>query len=172
MTRALAVLRRMDGLTRVAAAGLLVIVVLVVVGRWLPFGSATRAGFGAPLAGPGGGWNALGTDQLGRAMVPRLLAGTEVTVAVAAPTAIAAAAIAALIAAFVAYRGGWLDGAGGAGLSAGPPLSVRDRAVRHRAPCAPLGRRAANRVPPGRGTGRQPRTRPADHAHAGQCRVR
>lgn len=101
--------RRMDLMTGFAVAVLAVIVLVAVVASWLPYGNAAQLGFGGRLASPSSGWGVLGTDQLGRSMIPRLLVGTQVTLAIAVPSAVGAAAIASLVAALAAYLGGWFD---------------------------------------------------------------
>jgi peptide/nickel transport system permease protein len=100
---------RMDLSTKCAVAALCTVAVIAVAQSWLPYGRATEVGFGGRLASPSSGWELLGTDQLGRAMLPQVLAGMGVTLEIAVPSAIAAAAVAALIACLAATVGGPLD---------------------------------------------------------------
>src|SRR5882762_1868308 len=99
---------RMDLFTKCAVLALCTVAVIAVAQSWLPYGRANEVGFGGRLVSPSSGWELLGTDQLGRAMLPRVLAGTAVTLGIAVPSAIVAAAVAALIACFAATIGGWL----------------------------------------------------------------
>jgi peptide/nickel transport system permease protein len=102
---------RPDLLSGFALATLAALVVVSVAGSWLPYGHAGDLGHARPLLAPApsGGWDLLGTDHLGRAMIPRLLAGVRVTFLVAVPPAVLAAAVASFLAALAAYVGGWLD---------------------------------------------------------------
>ena len=101
--------RAVDPLTRCAIAALAAVCAVAVIQAWLPYGGAAEIGFRGSLASPSSGWALLGTDQLGRAMIPRLLEGTAVTLGIAVPSAIVAAAIAALVACLTAAAGGWFD---------------------------------------------------------------
>ncbi|HEX3960109.1 MAG TPA: ABC transporter permease [Trebonia sp.] len=105
----LAASQRVDLLTKVALSLLGVVVVVAIIQAWLPDGTANAVGFGTRLASPSSGWALLGTDQLGRAMVPRLLQGTAVTLGIAVPPSVAAALIAALVGCLAATVRGALD---------------------------------------------------------------
>ncbi len=96
-------------MTTFALVTLAVLVVAAVVQLWLPYGGAADVAYGERLAAPSSGWGLLGTDQLGRAMVPRVLSGAAVTFAIAVPAAVVAAAVASFLAALAAYLRGWLD---------------------------------------------------------------
>jgi peptide/nickel transport system permease protein len=64
----------------------------------------------APLSvGTSGVVHVLGTDQLGRDVLSRLLAGSRVSLGIAASVVVIAGASGSLIGMFAGYRGGWLD---------------------------------------------------------------
>jgi peptide/nickel transport system permease protein len=61
------------------------------------------------LAGPSGA-HPLGTDELGRDMLSRLLHGSRVTLLVGLAAMLAAIVIGVLVGAVAGFRGGWIDG--------------------------------------------------------------
>ena len=62
------------------------------------------------LAGPSGA-HPLGTDELGRDMLSRLLHGSRVTLLVGLAAMLAAIVIGVLVGAVAGFKGGWIDGA-------------------------------------------------------------
>jgi peptide/nickel transport system permease protein len=87
---------RADGLMA-AAAGLLVLLLLVgIIGPWLPLGDPTAIGAGPRLAPPSLEFP-LGTDELGRSSLPRVIGGIYVTFVLAA--------VAVLLTAFLGVMG-------------------------------------------------------------------
>lgn len=64
----------------------------------------------ARFAGPSAR-HPLGTDELGRDVLARLLSGARVSLAVGVATALAATALGAAVGLFAAWRGGWADAA-------------------------------------------------------------
>src|ERR1700716_706121 len=62
------------------------------------------------LAGPSAA-HPLGTDELGRDMLSRLLHGSRVTLMVGLAAMLAAIVIGVLVGAIAGFKGGWIDGA-------------------------------------------------------------
>lgn len=60
---------------------------------------------------PPGGEHPLGTDDLGRDVLLRLMAGARVSLGVGVATALVAAALGTIIGLLAAWRGGWMDAA-------------------------------------------------------------
>ena len=69
---------RGDLLSRLAVVLLLTLLLLGFVGPRLPVGDPTAIAFGPRLAPPEPGW-LMGTDNLGRTMLPRVLQGIRIT---------------------------------------------------------------------------------------------
>lgn len=101
--------RAPDLLTRCALVTLGLVAILALVQPLLPLAGQNQIGFGPRLAAPTSGWRLLGTDQLGRSMIPQLLLGLRITLEIAVPTAAVASLLASLCACLAAYRGGWVD---------------------------------------------------------------
>lgn len=76
---------------------------------WLPLLPPEAGDLGARLLAPGSEGHALGTDQLGRDMLSRLLWGTRVSIAVALAATVLAAVVGSLIGMIAAYAGRWTD---------------------------------------------------------------
>src|SRR6266705_3431084 len=71
-------------------------------------GSTRGSPIGERVAGPSLS-HPLGTDELGRDVLMRLLAGGRVSLAIAIAAALAAAAIGTLVGLAAGYLGGWTD---------------------------------------------------------------
>ena len=100
---------RNDLLTGLAAIALIVLVLLGVFGRMLPLGDPTAIGVGPRLGHPT--WELpLGTDELGRSYLPRVVQGIRVTFLIASIAVMLTAALGMLIGMISAYVRGWVDG--------------------------------------------------------------
>ena len=100
-------------MNRVGVAALVVLVavaVLAILGPvfWTIAPETTDAIHG--LAGPSGG-HPLGTDELGRDVLSRLVHGSRVTLLVGVAAMCAAILIGVLVGALAGFNGGWVDGA-------------------------------------------------------------
>ncbi|WP_232665342.1 ABC transporter permease [Pseudonocardia sp. TRM90224] len=98
------------GLDRLSLAGLAVLALLVgaaLAGTLLGVGGAQDAIVGPRLAPPDGQWP-LGTDQLGRSMLPRVLAGIGTTLLLSAVAVAVTATASTLLGLVAGYRGGWV----------------------------------------------------------------
>ncbi len=100
---------RNDRLTGMAAIALLVLVLLGAFGRMLPLGDPTAIGVG-PRLGPPTWELPLGTDELGRSYLPRVVQGIRVTFLIASIAVMLTAALGTLIGMISAYVRGWVDG--------------------------------------------------------------
>ena len=98
-----------DRLTGLAGLALLVLVLMGVFGSMLPLGDPTAIGVG-PRLGPPTGELPLGTDELGRSYLPRVVQGIRVTFLIASIAVMLTAALGALIGMISAYVRGWVDG--------------------------------------------------------------
>jgi peptide/nickel transport system permease protein len=97
-----------DPLAQAGTMALAVLVGFSIVGLTTSvFGSATALG-GAALAVPGPG-HALGTDQLGRSLMPRVVAGIHVTILLSAFAVMIAATIGSLLGLLAGYLKGLID---------------------------------------------------------------
>ena len=97
---------------RLAAFGTVVLVLLLtmsLMAEHLPLGDATAIGVG-PRLGPPTWAMPLGTDELGRSYLPRVVQGIRVTLLVAAFAVLLTAIMGTLIGMISAYVGGWVDG--------------------------------------------------------------
>ena len=75
------------------------------------FNSGSATGLhGAPFAPPGGGNGLLGTDDLGRAVLARVLHGGWRLLLLASVATLLAVVLGAVAGVVAAYRGGWIDG--------------------------------------------------------------
>jgi peptide/nickel transport system permease protein len=97
---------------RPAMAGLYIVIVLtvaVIVGPWLWERSTERIDFRVAEQGPSAG-HPFGTDELGRDILARVLAGGRVSLSVGLLATAVAIAVGVLIGAVAGYAGSWLDG--------------------------------------------------------------
>ncbi len=99
--------RRADWLTRAGLIGLVVLVLASVVGTVFGIGGRPAAIVGPRLAPPSGQWP-LGTDQLGRSVLPRLFEGIGTTLLLSTVAVLVTAVLATLLGIAAGYRGGWL----------------------------------------------------------------
>ena len=102
---------RKDVLAAIGLALIALVAILAVFGRWIaPY---PEQGLGTPdvpsrnLAPSAVHW--LGTDELGRDMLSRIIMGAQPAIAVALSVVLIAAAIGVPLGAIAGYRGGWLD---------------------------------------------------------------
>ncbi len=98
---------------RLAAAGLAIltaIVVLVLVTPLLPLPDPNATAPAERLLRPGAPGHPLGTDELGRDLLSRLLWGMRVSIAVGLSATAIAALVGSLIGLVAGYAGGWADG--------------------------------------------------------------
>ena len=106
--RALVAFARRDPLAA-TGAGLLVVLVLVsAIGPLLPIGDPTQIGVGPRLSAPAAGWP-LGTDELGRSNLPRIVEAINATFLLACVAVLLTAAIGIIAGMAAGYAGGWLD---------------------------------------------------------------
>jgi peptide/nickel transport system permease protein len=99
---------RADGLMAAATVMLVVLVLLGVAGPWLPIGDPTAIGAGPRLAPPSAAFP-LGTDELGRSYLPRVVGGIYVTFVLAAVSVLLTAILGVMIGLAAAYFGGRVD---------------------------------------------------------------
>ncbi|GAB3468555.1 ABC transporter permease [Actinophytocola sediminis] len=99
--------RRADWLTRAGLGCLAVLVLVTVVGTVFGIGGRPDAIAGPRLAPPGGEW-LLGTDQLGRSVLPRLFEGIGTTLLLSTLAVLVTAVLATLLGMAAGYWGGWL----------------------------------------------------------------
>jgi peptide/nickel transport system permease protein len=100
-------------MTRLGLAALVVLAVVAILATfgpvlWSIAPEATDPAHG--LAGPSAA-HPLGTDELGRDMLSRLLHGSRVTLLVGLAAMLAAIVIGVLVGAIAGFKGGWIDGA-------------------------------------------------------------
>ena len=98
-----------DFLSRLAVVLLIGMLLLGIVGPLLPVGDPAAIGVGIRLSPPGPDW-LLGTDNLGRTLLPRVLQGIRVTFILATAPVLITALLAAVIGMLAGYLGGWFDG--------------------------------------------------------------
>ncbi|PXY25913.1 ABC transporter permease [Prauserella endophytica] len=99
--------RESDWLTRSGLVCLAVLVLVTVVGTVFGIGGDPGAMVGPRLAPPGGEY-LLGTDQLGRSMLPRLFEGIGTTLLLSTLAVLVTAVLATLLGIAAGYYGGWL----------------------------------------------------------------
>lgn len=89
--------------------GILVVYIIVALtgSLWIPY-DPTAFGTGAPL-GPATGSHLLGTDQLGRDVFSRVIAGTPIDLFLALTSTLIALVIGGLLGLLSGYLGGWFD---------------------------------------------------------------
>ncbi len=98
----------------VGALLLLVLLLLALFGPWLDLPDPTRTNLRARMVAPTLSWTGLGafplgTDQLGRDILSRIVAGSRVTLAVAAAAVLLGGIVGTLLGLASGYFGGWLD---------------------------------------------------------------
>ena len=99
---------RGDFLTRLAVVLLLILLLLGIFGPFLPVGDPTAIGVGPRLSPPGPDW-LMGTDNLGRTLLPRVLQGIGITFILASAPVLITSLLAVVIGMLAGYLGGWLD---------------------------------------------------------------
>ena len=97
-----------DGLSRAATIALVILIVLGALEPILPFGDTREIGVGPRLSGPAAGW-LLGTDALGRSMLPRILEGILFTFLLSTGAVAVAGVIGAVIGMAAGYFGRAFD---------------------------------------------------------------
>ena len=97
-----------DFLSRLAVVLLISLLLLGFVGPRLPVGDPTAIAFGPRLAPPGPDW-LMGTDNLGRTLLPRVLQGIRITFVLATTPVLFTAILAIVIGMLAGYLGGWFD---------------------------------------------------------------
>jgi peptide/nickel transport system permease protein len=98
-------MRRLDWLTRTGIGFLAVLVLASVAG--MVFGGRPDAIVGPRLRPPSGQW-LLGTDQLGRSLLPRLFEGIATTLLLSTIAVLVTAVLATLLGLVAGYWGGWV----------------------------------------------------------------
>lgn len=87
---------------------LLMVIIPALLAPWLPLPDPLHNDLASAFLPPGGRhW--LGTDQLGRDLLSRILSGTRLSLMVVLLAAVIAAAIGSLLGMIAGYLGGWLD---------------------------------------------------------------
>jgi peptide/nickel transport system permease protein len=115
MRQAWAALTRRSGWLGLFGAGLLLLLLLVAIfGPWLDLPDPTRTNLRARMAAPTLGWaglgpHPLGTDQLGRDILSRIIAGSRVTLMVAGAAVLLGGVLGTLLGLVSGYFGGWVD---------------------------------------------------------------
>lgn len=99
---------RLDALALAAALLLIFFVVLSLAGPLLPLGDPEEIGAGPHLAAPSLAF-LLGTDELGRSFLPRVVEGIRTTFFLSVIAVLLTAVTGTAIGMVAAYRGGWLD---------------------------------------------------------------
>jgi len=97
-----------DLLTLLAIVLLVGILLTGILGPLLPVGDPTEIAAGPRLSPPGSGW-LLGTDNLGRTLLPRVLQGIRITFVLATAPVVITSVIAVMIGMLAGYLGGWFD---------------------------------------------------------------
>lgn len=101
-------LSRLDGLSRVALVLLGLIVLTGAFGQFLPIGDPEEIAAGPRLAPPSLEFP-LGTDELGRPFLPRVVHGIRTTFLVSAMAVLVTALLGTMIGLLSAYSGGFVD---------------------------------------------------------------
>ncbi|EIC85291.1 ABC transporter permease [Serratia sp. M24T3] len=105
--------RRFYGDGVLGALLLLVVIVPALLAPWLPLANPLTNSLAAAFSPPGthtaSGIHWLGTDQLGRDLLSRILAGTRLSLMVVLLAALIAAVIGSALGMIAGYVGGWLD---------------------------------------------------------------
>lgn len=87
---------------------LLLVIIPALLAPWLPLPDPLKNDLAAAFSAPGGA-HLLGTDQLGRDLLSRILAGTRLSLMVVLLAAVIAAVIGSVLGMIAGYTGGWLD---------------------------------------------------------------
>lgn len=95
---------RNDPLAGMAAATLTVFVLVGAIGEILPLGDPTAIGTGPRLSAPSSGWP-LGTDELGRSLLPRLVEAIRATFLLATSAVLATAVVGTVAGMAAGYAG-------------------------------------------------------------------
>ena len=99
---------RFDALSRGALVLLIIIVLIGTFGHFLPIGDPEEIAVGPRLSPPS--WEfLLGTDELGRSFLPRVVHGIRTTFLVSAMAVLATAFIGTIVGMLSAYFGGFVD---------------------------------------------------------------
>ena len=99
---------RRDRLSGAGAILLATLVLLCLFGPWLPLGDPEEIGIGPRLSVPASGW-LLGTDELGRSVLPRIVDGLRSTFLLAGTAVVLTGLFGTLIGLVAAYAGGFVD---------------------------------------------------------------
>lgn len=94
-----------DLLSRISLAVLVVLLVATLLSRWFGLAGSTTETVGPRLAPPGSG-HLLGTDSLGRSLLPRLLEGIGTTLLLSAVAVLGTAVISTAVGIVAGYHGG------------------------------------------------------------------
>jgi peptide/nickel transport system permease protein len=97
-----------DPLATAGAAFLVMLILISALGPLLPIGDPTEIGIGPRLSAPAAGWP-LGTDELGRSNLPRLVEGINATFLLASTAVLLTAVIGILAGMAAGYVGGLVD---------------------------------------------------------------
>lgn len=87
---------------------LLLVIIPALLAPWLPLPDPLKNDLVAAFSAPDG-QHLLGTDQLGRDLLSRILAGTRLSLMVVLLAAVIAAVIGSVLGMIAGYTGGWLD---------------------------------------------------------------
>ncbi len=87
---------------------LLLVIIPALLAPWLPLPDPLKNDLVAAFSAPGG-QHLLGTDQLWRDLLSRILAGTRLSLMVVLLAAVIAAVIGSVLGMIAGYTGGWLD---------------------------------------------------------------
>ncbi|WP_203072838.1 ABC transporter permease [Falsiroseomonas ponticola] len=109
-----ALTRRSGWLGLLGATLLVVLVLLAVFGPWLDLPDPTRTNLRARMVAPTLSWvglgaHPLGTDQLGRDILSRIIAGSRVTLMVAGAAVLLGGVLGTVLGLVSGYFGGWVD---------------------------------------------------------------
>lgn len=99
---------RGDRLSATGAALFAGLVLLSLIGPYLPLGDSTAIGIGPRLSAPAAGWP-IGTDELGRSALPRIIDGLRATFLLASTAVILTGLVGTLVGLAAAYAGGVVD---------------------------------------------------------------
>lgn len=100
---------RSDRFAVVALLAIVLIVAIALLAPVLPLASPTKTNFGARLQSPLSPGHLLGTDQLGRDVLSRIVWGARVSLAVGVLAAVIAASLGSLVGIVAGYFGGRVD---------------------------------------------------------------
>jgi peptide/nickel transport system permease protein len=100
---------RLDHFAQAALATIALVVLMAVLAPVLPIPSPTETSFGDRLLAPLSPGHPLGTDQLGRDVLSRIIWGARVSLVIGALAAVIAASVGSLIGLVAGYFGGNVD---------------------------------------------------------------